>query len=100
MNGGNLEDMRSRGLTPGDRDSEEFAVAVSVVRKELSEESVKILRYSLDRDDWIDGPIRQANFGIAIRNMLARKGIVWEDAARVCVWFAVLQKALELPLEP
>lgn len=57
--------------------SENFKEAVTIVRGELSEEAAKILRYTLEKKVPDPTLFQQQAFGVAIRNLLARKGIVW-----------------------
>lgn len=72
-----------------------FNDAVVIVRKELSPETAKIIRYSIEQREPDGRALHQAGFGVAVRNLLAEHGIVWEDAILFSVWFAVLQKAIE-----
>ncbi len=77
----------------------DFGAAVTIVREELSEDSARILRYSLERQDREDGPPPPTNLGIAMRNLLASRGIVWEEVALYGVWIVILQRALETFLD-
>ncbi len=94
-----MSDHQSHDELPKSRHSNDFDTAVSIVRNELSDETANILRYSLQRQKEDDRPLGQTNLGIAMRNLLAKKGIIWEEVALYAVWFAILQKALETFLD-
>ncbi len=79
--------------------SADFATAVAIVRQELSEESAKILRYAIENQEQLGGTVHRTNLGIALRNLLATKGIVWEEVILSSVWLAILQKSLETLLD-
>jgi hypothetical protein len=72
-----------------------FSDAVVIVQKEISPDSARIIRFSFHHGESQQRTIVQAGFGIAVRNLLARHGIVWEEAVLFSVWFAILQKAVE-----
>jgi hypothetical protein len=79
--------------------SEDFKKAVAIVREELSEDTANILRHSLKQTEQDQKPFEQKDLGIAFRNLLARNGIIWEDAIFFSVWFAILRQALETFLD-
>ncbi len=87
------------GKIGGTTHAEDFKKAVALVRGELSEENVNIFRYSLEQAQSEERPFPQKDFGIAIRNLLARNGIVWEEVVLFSVWFAILRQALETFLD-
>ena len=76
-----------------------FEKAVALVRGELSEETVRILRYSLDETGKDSSAFANKDLGIGIRNLLARNGIVWEEVVLFSIWFSILRQALETFLD-
>ncbi len=81
------------------RQEEDFLAAVSIVRCALSEDSAKILRYSFEHMEHESGSFQETSLGIALRNLLATRGILWEEVAVHSVWIAILQKAVEALLD-
>jgi len=78
---------------------EVFNDAVTIVRESLSQESAKILQFSIQKDKQNATPLKDSGFGVAIRNLLAEHGIVWEEVAIYSVWFAILNEAIQKLLE-
>jgi hypothetical protein len=78
---------------------EVFNDAVNVVRDSLSRESARILQFSIQKNKQDSTPLEGAQFGVAIRNLLAQHGIVWEEAIMYSVWFAILNEAIQRLLE-
>ncbi len=78
---------------------EVFHDAVTIVRDTLSPESARILQFSMKKNQKDSEPLKDAGFGVAIRNLLAEHGIVWEEAIMYSVWFAILQEAIRSMLE-
>ncbi len=76
-----------------------FNEAVNIVRTKLSPESARIIQYSFEK--YKDGgtELRRVGFGVAIRNLLAEHGLMWEDVVLYSVWFAILQEATKTLLE-
>ena len=78
---------------------EVFKDAVTIVRDSLSQESAKILQFSIKRNEQDTAPLKDMGFGVAIRNLLAEHGIVWEEAIVYGVWFSILSEAINTLLE-
>lgn len=68
--------------------------AVAIVRKELSPESARIIYYSITKGEQQSSALGEAGFGVAIRNLLAKNGMLWEEVILASVWFAILQEAV------
>lgn len=79
--------------------SQVFNDAVTIVRNTLSPESARIIRYSIQHNEQNSTVLHRAGFGVAIRNLLAENGIVWEEAILASIWFAILQEAIRTILE-
>ncbi len=97
-----MMDAASQPDQPKDRNVDHtanFERAVALVRGELSEETVRILRYSLDETGEDRSAFANKDLGIGIRNLLARNGIVWEEVVLFSVWFSILRQALETFLD-
>ena len=73
----------------------QFRTAVSIVRKELSPDSAKIIRFSLMNNGRHRAILQETGFGIAIRNLLAKHGVLWEEIALCNVWLEILKKSVE-----
>jgi len=76
-----------------------FNKSVEIVRKKLSPDSARIIHYSLAKSDGNSDTLGYAGFGVAIRNLLAENGVLWEDVILASVWFAILKEAVRLILE-
>jgi hypothetical protein len=76
-----------------------FNDAVRIVSQELTPESARIMRYAIDEKKAEAFKVEDGSFGIAFRNLLAERGIVWEEAILYSVWFAVIQQAIIKILE-
>jgi hypothetical protein len=76
-----------------------FNDAVRIVTEELTPDSARVIRYAIQNmKDESFGP-EQKSFGVAFRNLLAERGIIWEEAILFSVWFSVLQQAVTKILE-
>jgi hypothetical protein len=75
--------------------NERCKAAVSILRNELSPDSAKIIRFSIEQAHCPEILLRQAGFGIAIRNLLAKHGILWEDVAVFATWHAILRESVK-----
>ena len=78
---------------------EVFNDAVRIVAEELSPDSARVIRYAIDSKKSEVFQSEQRLFGVAFRNLLAERGIIWEEAILFSVWFAVLQRAVTRILE-
>ena len=78
---------------------EVFNDAVTIVRDSLSPESARILQFSIQKNERDPAPLKDSSFGVAIRNLLAEHGIVWEEAIVYSVWFSILSEAIKTLLE-
>ncbi len=76
-----------------------FNNAVTIVRNTLSPDSAKILHFSINKNDGDPAPLNGAGFGVAIRNLLAEHGIIWEEVVLYSIWFAILREAIQSLLE-
>ena len=76
-----------------------FNDAVTIVRSTLTPESAKILQYSLNKDQREPIGLPDVGFGVAIRNLLADHGIMWEEVIMYSVWFGILKEAIRTLLE-
>ncbi len=76
-----------------------FNDAVTIVRDSLSHESAKIIQFSIEKSKQDPSPLNKSGFGVAIRNLLAQNGIVWEEAIMYSVWFSILSEAVKRLLE-
>jgi hypothetical protein len=76
-----------------------FNDAVRIVTEELTPDSAKIIRYALQNKKTPAFKSHQRFFGVAFRNLLAERGIVWEEAIVYGVWFSVLQQSITKILE-
>ena len=76
-----------------------FNEAVDIVRTKLSPESAKIIQYSIENNKDDRAELHRVGFGVAIRNLLAEHGLMWEDVILYSVWFAILQEATKTLLE-
>lgn len=78
--------------------AEQFNTAVSVLRQEISTDSAKIVRFSIEGKQSHGIFLQQFGFGVAIRNLLAKNGILWEEAAIYSVWLAILKESIKAVL--
>ncbi len=78
---------------------EVFNDAVTIVRDSLSAESARIIQFSIEKSKKDPAPLKESGFGVAIRNLLAEHGIVWEEVVIYSVWFSVLNEAIRRLLE-
>lgn len=76
-----------------------FDDAVQIVSEELSPDSAKVIRYAIEQNKIDSFRVEGGLFGISFRNLLAERGIVWEEAVVYSVWLAVLQQAVLKILE-
>ncbi|HEY6952842.1 MAG TPA: hypothetical protein VI758_10570 [Bacteroidota bacterium] len=76
-----------------------FNDAVAIVRNTLSPESARIIRYSIERQKDEANILHASGFGLAIRNLLAENGIMWEEVILSSIWFAILKEAIKTLLE-
>ena len=76
------------------KQKDRFNIAVSLLRRELSPDSAKIIRFSLARDQRYETCLQQVAFGVAIRNLLAKNGIVWEEVAVFNIWHDILKESI------
>lgn len=74
---------------------ERFRTAVSILRNELSPDSAKIIRFSIEQPHCPEILLQQVGFGIAIRNLLAKHGILWEDVAIFATWHDILIESVK-----
>ena len=71
-----------------------FNDAVRIVSQEISPESARIMKYAIEHKESEAFKVEQGSFGVAFRNLLANRGVVWEEAILYSVWFAVIQQAI------
>ena len=71
-----------------------FNDAVKIVSQELTPESARIMRYAIEKKNKDAFRVEEGSFGVAFRNLLANRGIIWEEAILFSVWFAVMQQAI------
>jgi len=76
-----------------------FDRAVTIVRNKLSPDSARIIHYSITRDEENGSALRRVGFGVAIRNLLAENGLIWEEVILSSIWFAILKEAVRSILE-
>jgi len=76
-----------------------FNDAVRVVSQELTPESARVMRYAIEHNKADAFRVENGSFGVAFRNLLADRGVVWEEAILYSVWFAVIQQAIMKILE-
>ena len=76
-----------------------FNDAVKIVSEELTPESARVMRYAIERHKAEAFKVENGQFGVAFRNLLANRGVVWEEAILYSVWFAVIQQAIIKILE-
>lgn len=76
-----------------------FDEAVAIMRNELSPDTAKIIRYSIEKNHDDQAIMQKTGLGVAIRNLLAEHGIVWEEVVLYSVWFSILQEAIKTILE-
>jgi hypothetical protein len=76
-----------------------FNDAVAIVRNTLSPESARIIRYSIEQQEESANILHTSGFGVAIRNLLAENGILWEEVILSSIWFAILKEAIKTILE-
>jgi hypothetical protein len=76
-----------------------FNDAVRIVTQELTPESARVMRYAIERNKAEAFKVEDGAFGVAFRNLLANRGVVWEEAILYSVWFAVIQQAIMKILE-
>jgi hypothetical protein len=76
-----------------------FYDAVRIVTQEISPESARIIQYAIENNKTEAFGIEQGSFGVAFRNLLADRGVVWEESIQFAVWFAVLQQSVLNVLE-
>ena len=75
-------------------DNERHARAVSLVRKQLTPEFAAIFRYAIEQAQSHEIFLQRAGIGMAIRNLLAKEGILWEEAATADVWLGILKESI------
>jgi hypothetical protein len=75
--------------------SEQFSTAVSILRKEISPDSANVIRFSIERNQSFEIILQQVGFGVALRNLLARNGILWEEVAICSTWLDILKEAIK-----
>lgn len=73
---------------------EVFNDAVKIVTEELTPESARIMKFAIENKSTEAFKVENGSFGVAFRNLLAERGIVWEEAILFSVWFAVMQQAI------
>jgi len=78
---------------------EVFNDAVSIVRQKLSPDSARIIQYSIEKSETEAVALHRVGFGVAIRNLLAENGMIWEEAILFSVWFAILKEAIRTVIE-
>ena len=71
-----------------------FNAAAAVLRNDISSESAKMMRFAFEQTHSSKTHFQQAGFGIAIRNHLARNGILWEDATLFDTWLELLKEVV------
>lgn len=77
-----------------------FNDAVRIVREELTPESARIMRYAIRTKSSDAFKMEdRSSFGVAFRNLLAERGIIWEESILFSVWFGVMQQAIMKILE-
>ncbi len=76
-----------------------FNDAVKIVSQELTPESAKIINYAIKNNKTDSFKVENGLFGVSFRNLLAERGIIWEEAILHTVWLAVLQQAVMKILE-
>jgi len=76
-----------------------FEDAVTIVRQKLSPDSARLIHYSIERNDPGTSALHSVGFGVAIRNLLAENGVIWEEAILFSVWFAILKEAIRVILD-
>lgn len=76
-----------------------FNDAVRIVSEELSPESARIIRYAIQHNKTDHFKVKGGIFGVSFRNLLAERGIIWEEAIIQSVWLAVLSQAVMKILE-
>jgi hypothetical protein len=74
--------------------NERFSTAVSLLRNELSPDSAKVIRFSIEQAHSPETLLQQVGFGVAIRNLLAKNGILWEEVAVFGVWLDILKESV------
>ncbi len=79
--------------------SKVFNDAVAIVREKLSPDSARIIHYSIEKSETESQALHRVGFGVAIRNLLAENGMVWEEAILFSIWFAILKEAIRPILE-
>jgi hypothetical protein len=75
--------------------NESFNDAVTIVREKLSPDSAKIIHYSIEKGEAEASTLQRVGFGVAIRNLLAENGMLWEEVILFSVWFAILKEAIK-----
>jgi hypothetical protein len=78
---------------------EQFSTAVSILRNELSPDSAKIIRFSIEQDQSYATSFQQVGLGVAIRNLLAKNGILWEEVAVCSIWLEILKESIKTFLD-
>lgn len=76
-----------------------FAEAVAIVRDKISPDSARIIHYSILKNEENGVALGHVGFGVAIRNLLAENGLMWEEVILASVWFAILKEATRAILE-
>lgn len=76
-----------------------FNEAVAIVRDKLSPDTARIIHYSILKNEENGSGLGRAGFGVAIRNLLAENGLMWEEVILTSVWFAILKEAVQAILE-
>ena len=71
-----------------------FNEAVSIVRNKLSPDSARIIQYSISRNEQNASVLGRVGLGVAMRNLLAENGIIWEEVVLFSIWFAILKEAV------
>jgi hypothetical protein len=74
---------------------ERFSAAVSILRNELSPDSAKIIRFSIEQLHPSEILLQHVGFGVAIRNLLAKNGILWEEVAICSIWLEILKESIK-----
>jgi hypothetical protein len=78
---------------------EQFSAAVSILRNELSPDSAKIIQFSIEQNQSYGTILQQVGFGVAIRNLLAKNGILWEEVAVYSIWLEILKESIKTILD-
>lgn len=79
--------------------NQSFDEAVAIVRNKLTRDSAKIIHYSITKNGSDSSALGPSGFGVAIRNLLAENGLIWEEVVLTSIWFAILKEAVRTLLE-